>query len=312
MNKFVTSQHKYNTLSDYFKNKYSSKVFKVSLDGGFTCPNRDGTISDKGCIYCSEKGSGEFAGNRLDSLRKQFEEIKNNILKKWPYSKYIVYFQSFTNTYAPLNYLKSLYEEAIKLDKDIVAISIATRPDCLSNDVIEYLDNLNKRIPVIIELGLQTVNEKTTKYINRGYCLDIFTKSVENLRKKNIEVVVHIINGLPNETTEDMINTIKYINSINIQGIKIHNLYVVKNSRLGEEYLSNPFPMLSLAEYVDIVTEQIALLNPTIIIHRINGDPKKEELIVPLWSLKKFIIMNEIDKEMIRKKYYQGIKFKVI
>ncbi|MFA6827180.1 MAG: TIGR01212 family radical SAM protein [Bacilli bacterium] len=310
MNKFVTSQHKYNTLSDYLKNKYSSKVFKVSLDGGFTCPNRDGTISDKGCIYCSEKGSGEFAGNRLDSLRKQFEEIKNNILKKWPNSKYIVYFQSFTNTYAPLDKLKKLYEEAIKLDEKIVAISISTRPDCLSNEIIDYLNDLNKRIPVMIELGLQSKHEETNKYINRGYTLDVFTNAVKKLREKNIETIVHIINGLPNETLEDMKDTIKYINTLDIQGLKIHNLYVVKNSRLGKEYLKNPFPMLTLKEYVNIVTEQLAILDPKIIIHRINGDPKKEELIVPTWSLQKFIIMNEIDKEMIRKKYYQGINNK--
>ncbi|MDD2258489.1 MAG: TIGR01212 family radical SAM protein [Bacilli bacterium] len=310
MNKFVTSQHKYNTLSDYFKNKYSSKVFKVSLDGGFTCPNRDGTISDKGCIYCSEKGSGEFAGNRLDSLRKQFEEIKNNILKKWPNSKYIVYFQSFTNTYAPLDKLKKLYEDAIKLDEKIVAISISTRPDCLSNEIIDYLNDLNKRIPVMIELGLQSKHEETNKYINRGYTLDVFTNAVKKLREKNIETIVHIINGLPNETLEDMKDTIKYINTLDIQGLKIHNLYVVKNSRLGKEYLKNPFPMLTLKEYVNIVTEQLAILDPKIIIHRINGDPKKEELIVPTWSLQKFIIMNEIDKEMIRKKYYQGINNK--
>ncbi|MDY0363940.1 MAG: TIGR01212 family radical SAM protein [Bacilli bacterium] len=310
MNKFVTSQHKYNTLSDYLKNKYSSKVFKVSLDGGFTCPNRDGTISDKGCIYCSEKGSGEFAGNRLDSLRKQFEEIKNNILKKWPNSKYIVYFQSFTNTYAPLDKLKKLYEEAIKLDEKIVAISISTRPDCLSNEIIDYLNDLNKRIPVMIELGLQSKHEETNKYINRGYTLDVFTNAVKKLREKSIETIVHIINGLPNETLEDMKDTIKYINTLDIQGLKIHNLYVVKNSRLGKEYLKNPFPMLTLKEYVNIVTEQLAILDPKIIIHRINGDPKKEELIVPTWSLQKFIIMNEIDKEMIRKKYYQGINNK--
>ncbi|MFA6375272.1 MAG: TIGR01212 family radical SAM protein [Bacilli bacterium] len=310
MNKFVTSQHKYNTLSDYLKNKYSSKVFKVSLDGGFTCPNRDGTISDKGCIYCSEKGSGEFAGNRLDSLRKQFEEIKNNILKKWPNSKYIVYFQSFTNTYAPLDKLKKLYEEAIKLDEKIVAISISTRPDCLSNEIIDYLNDLNKRIPVMIELGLQSKHEETNKYINRGYTLDVFTNAVKKLREKNIETIVHIINGLPNETLEDMKDTIKYINTLDIQGLKIHNLYVVKNSRLGKEYLKNPFSMLTLKEYVNIVTEQLAILDPKIIIHRINGDPKKEELIVPTWSLQKFIIMNEIDKEMIRKKYYQGINNK--
>lgn len=309
MNKFVTSQHKYNTLSDYLKERFSSKVFKVSLDGGFTCPNRDGSVSSKGCIYCSDEGSGEFSGNRLDSLTKQFLNIKNNISKKWPNSKYIVYFQSFTNTYAPLNYLKKLFEEAIILDENIVAISIATRPDCLPNAVIEYLDQLSKRIPVIIELGLQSINDETTKYINRGYTLDVFTDSVRKLREKNIETVVHIINGLPGETIDDMLKTIKYINTIDIQGIKIHNLYVVKNSRLGKEYLNNPFPMISLDEYVNIVTEQLSILKPDIIIHRINGDPKKEELIVPIWSLKKFIIMNEIDKEMIRKKYYQGIKY---
>lgn len=309
MNKYVISQHKYNTLSDYLKSRFSSKVFKVSLDAGFTCPNRDGTISTKGCLYCSDEGSGEFAGNKQDSLKTQFLLIKNIISQKWPNSKYIVYFQSFTNTYAPLIFLKKIFEEAILLDKNIVAISIATRPDCLPKDVIEYLYDLNKRIPVIIELGLQSVNEETTKYINRGYSLDVFTNAVTLLREKNIETVVHIINGLPNETNEDMLNTIKYINTLDIQGIKIHNLYVVKNSMLGQVYLNAPFSMLTLKEYVNIVTEQLSILKPNIIIHRINGDPKKEELIVPLWSLDKFIIMNEIDKEMIKKNYYQGIKY---
>ena len=305
---YTNDQHHYNTLDEYLKAKYHAKVFKVALNGDFSCPNRDGTISNKGCIFCSEKGSGDFAGDKHDSLEVQFNTVKNIILKKWPQALYIVYFQANTNTYAPLAKLKQLFEKAITLDPKIVAISIATRPDCLSEEIIAYLNDLNKRIPVWIELGLQTIHKETAKFINRGYSLSIFEKAVQDLRKCHINTIVHIINGLPNETKEMMIETVKYLNHLDIQGVKIHSLFILKNTILGNIYQNNPFKVLSQEEYVDIVCEQIAYLKQNIIIHRLNGDAPKDLLIAPWWSVKKFVVMNEIDKEMKRRNYYQGCK----
>ncbi|HHU56463.1 MAG TPA: TIGR01212 family radical SAM protein [Acholeplasmataceae bacterium] len=307
---FITSQHRYYTLNYYLKKRFKKKVFKVALNGNFTCPNRDGSISTKGCIFCSEKGSGDFAGNVEDSLQDQFNMVKNIIHQKWKDALYIAYFQANTNTYAPLSRLKKLYEEAISLDENIVALSIATRPDSISDEVIEYLGELNKKIPVWIELGLQTIHQKTDNFINRGYTLDVFHKAVNNLRKHNIEVIVHVINGLPYETKEMMLDTIKYLNTLDIQGIKIHSLYILENTILGQIYQSNPFKVLSLDEYVDIVTEQLAILRPDIVIHRISGDAPKDQLLAPLWGMKKFVVMNEINKEMKRRDYFQGCKYK--
>lgn len=305
---YTNTQHRYNTLDQYLKEKFKEKVFKVALNGDFSCPNRDGTISNQGCIFCSEKGSGDFAGDKNDSLIDQFNTIKNIIHQKWKNASYIVYFQANTNTYAPIDKLKLLFEKAIALDPKIVAISIATRPDCLSDEIIAYLSDLNKRIPVWIELGLQTIHESTAKFINRGYSLPVFAQAIHNLRKNQIETIVHIINGLPNESKEMMLETIKYLNQFDIQGIKIHSLFILENTILGKIYQKNPFKLLSLEEYVDIVCEQIACLNKQVIIHRINGDAPKDLLIAPLWSIKKLVVMNEIDKEMKRRNYYQGCK----
>lgn len=306
---YITNQHRYYTLNYYLLNRFKRKVFKVALNGNFTCPNRDGTISTKGCIFCSEKGSGDFAGDVNEPLATQFNTIRAIIHQKWKDAAYIVYFQANTNTYAPLDRLKKLYEEAINLDENIVAISIATRPDAISDEVINYLGELNKKIPVWIELGLQSIHQKTANFINRGYQLDVFTSTVSKLRQQNLEVIVHIINGLPYETKEMMLETINFLNQCDIQGIKIHSLYILENTILGKIYHTNPFPILSLEEYVDIVTEQLALLRADIVVHRINGDAPKEDLIAPLWSQKKFIVMNEIDKEMKKRDYYQGCKY---
>ncbi len=305
---YINNQHRYYTLDYYLKQKFNCKVFKVALNGNFSCPNRDGTIGNTGCTFCSPSGSGDFAGKKENSLKNQFNDICNIIHQKWHDAKYIVYFQANTNTYAPLDKLQKLFEEAISLDHNIVGISIATRPDCLPNDVINYLANLNKRIPVWIELGLQTIHEKTSNDIKRGYLLPIFDDAVKRLRNNNIDVIVHIINGLPNENKNMMLETIKYLNNLDIQGIKIHSLFLLKNTILGNEYLKNPFPMLTLDEYVDIVCEQIACLRKDIVIHRISGDAPKDLLIAPLWSLKKFVVMNEIDKEMKKRDYTQGCK----
>ena len=309
MKNYINNQHSYYTLDYYLKEKYRKKVFKVALNGNFTCPNRDGTKAYGGCIFCSDSGSGDFSGNKEDSLIIQFNEVKDIISKKWPDSKYIAYFQANSNTYAPLDKLKSLYEEALSLHKDIVGLDIATRPDCISDECLEYLATLNTQTDLTIELGLQTIHENTQKYLNLCYNTEDFDNCVKRLREKNINVVVHIINGLPYETKDMMLNTIKHINNLDIQGIKIHSLFVLKGSVLATHFLNNEFKLLSLAEYVDVVCEQLSILKDDIVVHRISGDPPKDLLIEPTWSLKKFVVMNEIDKEMKKRKYYQGINF---
>ncbi len=309
MKEYVNEQHRYYTLDFYYKKKYNSKVFKVALNGDFTCPNRDGKISHNGCIFCSESGSGDFAGDKHLSLSDQFNQIKSILLNKWPKAKYIPYFQANTNTYGPIEKIKSLFNEAITLDKDIVSISIATRPDCIDDDVLLYLDSLNKKIPVTIELGLQTIHEKTSKLINRGYDLNVFEDTVKRLNKYNIEIVVHIINGLPHETCEMMIDTVKFLNNLNIHGIKIHSLFVLKNTVLADMYLKNEFKLQTMNEYIETVVEQLSILRDDIVIHRINGDAPRDLLIEPQWSLKKLVVMNEIDKLMKHKNYYQGCKY---
>lgn len=308
MKDYINNQHRYYTLDYYYKTKYNSKVFKVALNGNFTCPNRDGTISHNGCIFCSESGSGDFAGDKELPLREQFDQVKSILLNKWPKAKYIPYFQANTNTYGPLSKIKQLFDEAITLDNDIVSISIATRPDCITDDVLEYLGELNKKIPVTIELGLQTIHNHTARLINRGYELDVFDDCVKRLNKHNIEIVVHIINGLPLETKEMMLDTVKYLNNLDIHGIKIHSLFILKNTKLAEMFLNKEFNILTMDEYVDITTEQLAIIRDDIVIHRINGDAPRDLLIEPLWSLKKLVVMNEIDKKMKEKDYYQGCK----
>ena len=308
MEDYINEQHRYYTLNYYLNKRFNSKVFKVELNGGFTCPNRDGKVSTRGCIFCSPSGSGDFAGNRNDPLNIPFNSVKDIIHLKWPNAKYIAYFQANTNTYGPIEKLRKIFYEAINLNPDIVALSIATRPDCLDEEVLELLNEINKSIPVWVELGLQTIHEETATFINRGYKLNVFEEAVKNLRKINIEVIVHIINGLPNETKEMMLDTVKYLNNLDIQGIKIHSLFILNNTPLGELYTKEKFKILSLEEYVDITTEQLALLDKNIVIHRINGDAPKDDLIEPIWSLKKLVVMNEIDKMMKQKNYYQGIK----
>ena len=308
--KLINEEKHYITLNNYLKYKYNKKVFKISLNGNFSCPNRDGTISHTGCIFCSEKGSGDFAGEKTHSLKDQFYEVKQQMEKKWPDGYYIAYFQANTNTYASLDELKSKYEQIITkdgpIDPKIKILAIATRPDCLSDEIIEYLSTLNKKIKLIIELGFQTKHQKTINLINRGYNNDIFEQTLNKLQKENIETVVHIINGLPYETKEMMIETVKYLNELKINGIKIHMLHIMKNTPLEKYYQENPFPILTLSEYTDIITTQLRYLNTSIVIHRVTGDSPKELLIEPLWTLKKFVVINEIDKLMRKEKIYQG------
>lgn len=305
MFKYTLDNKRYHTLNYYLKNKFNTKVFKVSLNGGFTCPNLDGTKGYGGCIYCSKSGSGDFGGNPNKDLTTQFKEIKEVESKKWHNSKYIAYFQARTNTYAPLEVLKAKYEEVLKID-DVIGLFIATRCDAITDETLDYLEELNKRTFLTIELGLQTTNEKTSKLINRCHTLKEFEDMVKRLRKRNINVVVHIINGLPYETETDMLNTVRYLNKLDIQGIKIHMLCIIKDTPLETLYQKEKFHILTKEEYIDIVIKQLELLREDIVIHRITSDPDKNSLIEPTWLLKKFCLLNDIDKEMVKRDTYQG------
>lgn len=307
MFKYSLDNKRYHTLNYFFKNKFNQKVFKVSLNGGFTCPNKVKT--GKGCIFCSLSGSGDYAGDKNKDLVTQFNEIKESLHKKWPEALYIGYFGANTNTYAPLKELKEKYETILKLP-NVVGLSISTRCDAIEDDVLDYLTELNKKTFLIVELGLQSSNENTLKYINRGHDLKSFENMVKKLKERNINVVVHIINGLPYETKEDMINTIKYLNKLKIDGIKIHMLYILKNTELESIYKKEKFKLLSKEEYINIVCDQLELLDENIVIHRITGDPKEEDLVKPNWLIKKFCVLNDIDKEMEIRNSYQSINKK--
>lgn len=307
MFKYSYNNKRYHTLDYFYKNKFNSKVFKISLNAGFTCPNIDGTVGYGGCIYCSNLGSGEYAGDKNKDLITQFNEVKEIMEKKWKDGKYIGYFQAHTNTYAPLDILIEKYETILKLD-NVIGLNIATRPDSITNECMEYLEKLSNKTYLTIELGLQTIHEKTSNFINRCHSLECFESCVKELRKRKINVVVHVINGLPYETKDMMIETIKYLNKLDIQGLKIHMLSILKNTKLELIYKEKPFHILTKEEYVDIVCDQLEYLRPEIVINRITGDPKLEDLIEPKWLPKKFTVLNEIDKEMVRRDSYQGKK----
>lgn len=295
----------YYSLNYFLREKFGEKVFKISLDGGFTCPNRDGKVSTGGCIYCSERGSGDYAGERNFSIQEQFIHIKEMMNKKWKNGKLIAYFQAYTNTYADVEVLREKYTQAIE-QEGVVALAIATRPDCLGEDVLELLEEFNKKIYLWIELGLQTTNEETAKLINRGYNLAVFDKAVENLRKRNIDVVVHTIFGLPNETKEDMINTIKYVSEKDIQGIKLHLLHLMKNTPLVKLYEENKLEFLSREDYINLICEAISIIPQNVVIHRLTGDAPRSSLIEPKYSLNKWEILNDIEKTLKDKGLYQG------
>lgn len=301
--KYSNSNKRYHTLDYFYRQKFNSKVFKVSLNANFSCPNKE--KNNRGCIYCSKLGSGDFAGDKSKDLIEQFNEVKTIIEKKWPNSKYIGYFQANTNTFAPINILKEKYETILKLD-NVIGLSIATRPDCITIETLDYLEDLSKRTYLTIELGLQSIHEETLKLINRGHDLKCFIDMVKELRRRNINVVVHIINGLPYETKSMMLETVKLLNTLDIQGIKIHMLHIIKDTELEELYNKEKFHLLIKEEYVDIVCDQLELLREEIVINRITGDPKKEDLVEPSWLLKKFCVLNDIDKELVRRNSYQG------
>ena len=307
----MSSNKHYNALSDFYKNKFNKKVAKIALNANFTCPNKDGKKGFGGCTYCSKLGSGDTAGDRNLSLTDQFYQIKKVMDNKWNDLLYIPYLQSNSNTYGSLEKLKSVYNEILSInDERIVGLAIATRPDCFTPEIYEYLGELNKVIPLSVELGLQTSNEHTGKIINRLSTNDEFIDAANNLRKYDIEVVVHIINGLPNETETDMLNTIDFINKLDIQGIKFHSLLILKDTQIYEDYQNNPFHIQTLEEYVDICVKQIARLKPSIIIHRLAADGVINDIVMPKWPIKKLVVMNEIDKLMRKLNIYQGDDFK--
>ena len=305
--KYSNSNKRYYTLDYYYKNKYNCKISKISLNMGLSCPNKDGSKGVGGCIYCSKLGSGEYAGEINKPLKEQFESVKKIMLHKWPDSKFIAYFQANTNTYGPIDKLVKAWEEVLTYD-NVVGINISTRPDSISKECYEELDKLNKKTDLVVELGLQSIHEKTSKLINRCHTLKEFDDAVDELNKRNIKVLVHIINGLPGEDKEDMLETVKYLSNKNIWGIKIHMLNVLKDTKLYEMYKEKPFHILTKEEYVDIVCDELELLREDIVINRLTADGKLEDLVEPKWIIKKVCVLNDIDKEMARRNSYQGIK----
>ena len=299
---------RYHTWNYYLRNTFGEKIFKVSINAGFTCPNIDGKVAYGGCTYCSKEGSGDFAGNPKDNLIKQFKEIKEMMLKKWPTAKYIGYFQAYTNTYAPLDVLKEKYETILE-QEDVVGLSISTRPDCLEDDVVEYLAELNERTNLWVELGLQTIHDSTSKIINRGHDYKTFLEGVEKLKAKNIKTVVHIINGLPGEDYNMMMETAKAVADLNVHGIKIHLLHVIKDTPMARMLDKNMMSLMTKEDYVNLVCDQLEILPPEMVIHRLTGDGKKEDLVGPLWSLKKWEVLNAINDTLKERDSYQGIKY---
>lgn len=285
---------KYTTLNSYLKNKFGCKVYKLAIDGGFTCPNRDGTLGTRGCIFCSRGGSGEFAESKEKSVTQQIDDGKKRVEKKIKDGKYIAYFQAFTNTYAPICKLKSLYTEAIN-HPDIVALSIGTRPDCLGDDVLELLDKMNKIKPVFIELGLQTIHEDTAQYIRRGYPLEVYDKAVDDLHKIGINVVTHLIIGLPGESEQDILQSVEYVCQ-KTDGIKLQLLHILECTDLADEYRECKVDVLSLEEYTSIIKHCVEIIPDNVVIHRLTGDGAKKDLIAPLWSADKKHVLNTINK----------------
>ena len=301
---------RYQSLNYFLRNKFGEKVFKISLDGGFSCPNRDGTISSGGCLFCSERGSGDFAGSNELSIHNQFSEVKKIMAKKWKSGKYIAYFQAYTNTYAPVEVLREKYYEAIN-EEGVVALAIATRPDCLEEDVLELLEEINKKVYVWVELGLQTSCDETAKKINRGYKLEVFENAVERLKARNIDYVVHSIFGLPGESKEQILRTVDYIAHSGAKGIKFHLLHLMEDTPMVKLYEKGELKFLEQEEYIQLICSSIALLPNEMVVHRLTGDSPRNLLIGPIWSLKKWEILNAIDKALKENDYYQGQNYYV-
>lgn len=287
---------KYTTLNNYLKERFGEKVYKIALNGGFTCPNRDGKIDTRGCIFCSKGGSGDFAESPDLTITEQIENGKKRLEKKIKNGKYIAYFQAFTNTYAPVEKLRAIYTEAIN-HPDIVALSIGTRPDCLGDDVLALLDELNKVKPIFVELGLQTINEDTARYIRRGYTLEVYDKAVADLHKIGINVVTHIILGLPGESKDDMLKSVEYACKVT-DGIKLQLLHILKGTDLAKDYEQGKFEVLTLEQYTEIIKECVQIIPENVVIHRLTGDGAKKDLITPLWSADKKTVLNTINRAL--------------
>ncbi|QHZ48152.1 TIGR01212 family radical SAM protein [Bacillus sp. NSP9.1] len=305
---YTNSEKRYHTWNYHLRKHFGHKVFKIALDGGFDCPNRDGTVAHGGCTFCSAAGSGDFAGNRANDLITQFHQIRDRTHKKWKDGKYMAYFQAFTNTHAPVDVLREKYETVLGLD-GVVGLSIATRPDCLPDDVVEYLAELNERTYLWVELGLQTVHERTADLINRAHDFQCYVDGVNKLRKHGIRVCSHIINGLPQEDYAMMMETAQAVANLDVQGIKIHLLHLLKGTPMVKQYEKGKLTFLSQDEYVQLVCDQLEILPPEMIIHRITGDGPIELMVGPMWSVNKWEVLNAINGELEKRGSYQGKRF---
>lgn len=299
----------YHSLDYMLKERFGEKVYKLTLNGGMSCPNRDGKLGTGGCIFCSAGGSGDFAGDPAQSINQQIAQQKELICKKRPVNTFIAYFQAYTNTYAPVEYLRALFTQALS-HPEVAALSIGTRPDCLGEDVLDLLSQLNRIKPVWVELGLQTIHPATARYIRRGYPLSCFEEAVKNLHARDLDIIVHTILGLPGETTEQMLQTISFLNHQPIQGIKMQLLHVLKGTDLADDYLAGKFSVLSQEAYVDLVISCLEHLSPDIVVHRITGDGPRDLLIAPLWSSAKRTVLNEIHHQMKERNTWQGKYYK--
>lgn len=296
---------RFHSLNYALKEEFGCKIIKLSIDGGFTCPNRDGKIAKKGCIFCSEQGSGEFTPNKCLSIKEQIQEQIQLLSNKWPDAKYIAYFQNFTSTYASVEYLNKIYTEALSCE-NVVGLAIATRADCLGPEILDLLSKFNQKTFLWIELGLQSIHKSSEQFIRRGYPLSVFDSSVDNLNKLNIKVVTHVIANLPSESKADYYKSLKYLNKKNIWGIKIHMLHILKNTDLETYYNKNKFNLMNCEEYIELISHSLEILNPNIVIHRITGDGKKSDLIAPTWTLNKRAVLNGVDKYLKEHESYQG------
>ncbi len=301
-------EKRYHSLDYYLRQTYQTKMYKISLDGGMTCPNRDGTLGHQGCIFCSAGGSGDFAADRSLSIPEQIEQGKSQASSKYSGNSYIAYFQAYTNTYAPVPYLQKIFTEAVR-HPDIRILDIATRPDCLGEDILGLLAELNRQKPVWVELGLQTIHPQSADFIRRGYELPVFEQAVRGLRAANIPVIVHTILGLPGEDTEQMLATVRYLNTQDIQGVKLQLLHILKGTGLADYYQSSPFPLPDMEEYFEIIGRCLCILRPDIVIHRLTGDGPKPLLIAPLWTGNKRRVLNRLQAYLKAHDIWQGKEF---
>lgn len=302
-----SSRHPFYSANDFYKEKFGTKIIKLSIDAGFTCPNRDGKLSTEGCIFCSGKGSGDFAASSALTISEQYHQMVEKMSGKWKDGKFLMYFQAFTNTYSSVDVLKKLYTQALRLP-NVVGLAIATRPDCLDDDILNLLEELNDKAFVQVELGLQTSNNKSVKLINRCYDNDVYEKAVKKLNKLNINTVTHVILGLPDETFDDMLSTVEYAINCGTDGIKLQLLHILKSTKLYDYYACKPFKIFTYDQYVKTVVDIIERIPQNVVIHRITGDANKTDMFEPWWSLDKRRVLNGISKEFAVRNTYQGKK----